>query len=261
MKLLRFELDGEISMGELQGNVIFPLAGDLMHLTRRAMPGSSATVPLAQVRLLSPTQPSKVVAVGPNYHAHLKGGPAPARPYYWIKPSTAANHPDAPIHRPDADVPMNHESELGIVIGRTARAVDSTQALEYVLGYTCINDVSLGLMSDLPKYRASLELVDGKIWDGFAPMGPVIETQLDTADLRVRCRVNGATRQDHRTSDMIWNPRKLVSMISHVVTLLPGDVIATGSPPGVGPLSIGDVVEVDVEGIGILRNTVVAAST
>lgn len=254
MKLLRFELDGEISMGELQGEQIWRLTGDPMHLTRRA---GSPPVRLGDVRLLSPVLPSKVVAVGPNYHVHLKGGAPPHRPYYWVKPSTAVNHPDAPIRLPGGEVPVNHESELAIVIGRTARGVDPAEALEHVLGYTCVNDVSLGEMNDLPKYLASRELVDGKICDGFAPLGPLIETQLDTADLRVRCRVNGATRQDHRTSDMIWNPAQLVSMISRVLTLLPGDVIATGSPPGVSPLRRGDVVEVEVEGIGILRNFVV----
>jgi len=254
VKLLRFELDGEVSMGELQGDAIWRLTGDLMHLTRRP---AAPPVRLDAVRLLSPVEPSKVMAVGPNYRAHLKGGPTPHRPYYWVKPSTALNHPEGQIRLPGGEVPVNHESELAIVIGKSARAVAPAAALEYVLGYTCINDVSLGEMNDLPKYFASRELVDGKICDGFAPLGPLIETRLDTSDLRIRCRVNGATRQDHRTSDMIWNPRQLVSMISHVVTLLPGDVIASGSPPGVSPLHGGDVVEVEVEGIGILRNFVV----
>lgn len=253
MRIVRYDDGANVRFGDLRGGEIRPLDGDLAALA----PADAAPVPLSAVTLRMPVVPGKIVAVGPNYRAHLKGNPPPPRPYYWIKPATALLDPEGVIELP-TDVPMVcHESELAIVIGRTTKKVSPAEAPAHILGYTCINDVSAGNMIDIPAYVASPYFVDGKIYDTFAPLGPVVVTDLDPSDLNVRCRVNGDTRQDHRTSDMIWQPAELVSLISQVLTLHPGDVIATGSPPGVGPLQPGDVVEVEVEGIGVLRNTTV----
>lgn len=219
-------------------------------------------VTLASVRLLAPVVPSKIIAVGPNYRAHLKGSPAPDRPYFWLKPPTTVNNPGDPISIPqgiEGGVPaINHESELAIVIGRTTRRVTPGDAPKHIFGYTCINDVTAGAITEPAVFAQSKFFVDGKIYDGFAPLGPAIETEADPKDLQIRCIVNGEVRQDHRTSDMIFSCADLVSMISMVMTLHPGDVIATGSPPGPGPLYAGDVVTIGIERIGELCNPVVA---
>jgi 2-keto-4-pentenoate hydratase/2-oxohepta-3-ene-1,7-dioic acid hydratase in catechol pathway len=252
MKIVRFDQDGG-KYGELRGDQITPLKGELGAFE----PSGEADIPLASVRLLAPVVPGKIVAVGPNYHANMQGAPHPPRPYLWIKPATALNHPEGEIHMPD-DVPaVCHESELAIVIGRKANDVSVADAPDYIYGYTCINDVTAGSLDDMAAHVQSQYFVDGKIYDSFAPIGPVIVTDLDTRDLRVQCRVNGEIRQDHRTSDQIWRPAELIAYISSVLTLNPGDVIATGSPPNPGPFAAGDILEVEVEGIGILRNTAV----
>lgn len=249
MEIIRFEKDG-IRYGELRGDEIIVLKGDLTNLEPAGLPA----IALASVRLLAPVAPSKIVAVGPNFHATMKGGPIPPRPFLWIKPASTLLDPEGYIDMPP-DVPMVcHESELAIVIGKTARDVSVADAADHILGYSCINDVSAGELTNIPAYVASQFFVDGKVFDTFAPLGPKIVTDIDPLDLRIQCRVNGETRQDHRTSDQIWNPYELVSRISHAMTLYPGDVIATGSPPNPGPFEAGDVIEVEIEGIGILRN-------
>lgn len=248
---VRYAGDGP-RFGELVGDMIHPLTG----APGSFAPSGEAPVAAASVRLLAPVEPSKIVAVGPNYKAHLQGGDPPGRPYYWIKPSTAVLDPEGIIELPAEPPMVCHESELAIVIGKRLRKVSPDEAAAGIFGYSCINDVSAGQLTDMAAYFASQYFVDGKIYDTFAPIGPVIVTGIDATDLRVQCRVNGQTRQDHRTSDQIWPPAQLVSIISQTLTLLPGDVVATGSPPGPGPLADGDVVEVEVEGIGILRNLV-----
>jgi len=253
-KIVRFECDG-VRYGELRENTIYPLDGTLGAFTA----SKQTPVPLGDARLLAPVIPQKIVAVGPNYHAHLKGRQPPPRPHYWIKPPNTLLDPEGVIEIPDLPPTTCHESELAVIIGSTARNVSPEDAPNYIFGYTCINDVSGGLMHDPPSHVTSQWMVDGKIYDTFGPLGPCIETELDTQDLEIQCRVNGEVRQRHRTSDMIWTPVELVSLISHVVTLFPGDVVATGSPPGVAPLRPGDVVEVEVEGIGVLRNHCAAA--
>lgn len=254
MKIVRYSHRGKASHGELQGETIVPLSGSLDTLTPTQ--GASA-LSLGEVKLLAPVVPSKIVAIGPGYKAHLDGGPGPERPYYWIKPSSTVQDPDGEITLP-AGLTVNHESEIAIVIGRTASKVSPEEALDHVLGYTCCLDVTAGEMSDRAAYMQTQLFLDGKIFDSFAPLGPVIVTDLDTSDLRIVCRVNGEIRQDHRTSDKLFGYDRLVSMISHVLTLYPGDVISTGSPPGVAPLHPGDTVEVEIEGIGTLRNSAVA---
>jgi 2-keto-4-pentenoate hydratase/2-oxohepta-3-ene-1,7-dioic acid hydratase in catechol pathway len=149
-----------------------------------------------------------------------------------------------------------HESELAIVIGKVAKDVPPERCAEHVFGYTCINDVTAGVLVRREEFQRSQYAIDGKIYDTFAPLGPVIVTDLDTDDLRIQCRVNGNIVQDHRTTDRVWSLMEVISLVSSVMTLHPGDVIATGSPPGMGPLADGDVVEVEIDGIGILRNPV-----
>ena len=256
-RIVRYQDAGGAHFGELRGEAIIPLAGTFPDLE----PTGQAAIPMGSVRLLAPVTPSKIIAVGPNYRTSLKGGAPPPRPYIWIKPGSVLLDPEGDIIYPTTDVPMVcHESELAIVIGKTARNVSRDAALGHVFGYTCVNDVSVGELTDLPKYLQTQHFVDGKIYDTFGPLGPVIVTDIDPHDLRIQCRINGETRQDHRTSDQIWPPAELIAYASAVLTLHPGDVIATGSPPNPGPMNIGDTVEVEIEGIGVLRNRLVKAA-
>jgi 2-keto-4-pentenoate hydratase/2-oxohepta-3-ene-1,7-dioic acid hydratase in catechol pathway len=254
MKIVRYLKGDQGSYGELEGENILPLEGPLEKLTR--VRGASP-VPSRSARLLAPTVPSKIIAIGPGYKVHLQGGPAPKRPYFWIKPSTAVLDPEGEIVLPP-NLTVNHESEIAIVIARRAKNIAPKDARSYILGYTCCHDVTAGDMSDRAAYMQSQLFLDGKIFDTFAPLGPLIVTDLDTSDLRIQCRINGKIRQDHRTSDKLFAYDDLVSMISRILTLLPGDVITTGSPPGVSPMAPGDTIEIEIEGIGILRNRAVA---
>jgi len=207
---------------------------------------------LQDVRLVAPILPSKVVAVGKNYadHAHEMGGEAPASPVIFLKPSTTIiGHGDT-IRLPVSDR-VDHEAELAVVIGKPARDVGREDALSYVLGYTCANDVTAR-----DQQKADVQFTRGKSHDSFCPIGPWIETVLDPSDLRVTASVNGQLRQDGRTKDMIHDVATLISFMSNVMTLLPGDVILTGTPAGVGPINAGDTVTIEIEGIGVLSNKV-----
>jgi 2-keto-4-pentenoate hydratase/2-oxohepta-3-ene-1,7-dioic acid hydratase in catechol pathway len=251
-KIVRYLYEGHTAYGELAGTEIKPLEGSIGRFT----PADRPYVSLSRVRLLAPTVPTKIIAIGPGYRVHLKGGPAPSRPYYWVKPASAVIGPDDVIERP-TDIPMVcHESELAIVIGKVSKDVPIEQAPEHIFGYTCANDVSAGNLLNIEEYVKSQYLVDGKIFDTFAPIGPCIETNFAVDSSQVVCRVNGVVRQKHNTSDLLFTPAQLVQRISSVLTLYPGDIISTGSPPGMGPLVDGDIVEVEIEGIGILRNAV-----
>ena len=258
MRVVRYERGGSVGFGALEGGAVRPLAGMFPDLV--PAPGVAA-FPLAEARLLTPVRPGKIVAVGPNYRAHLKGGPAPERPLLWLKPPTALCNPGDPIVLPLALAgreDVNHEAELAIVIGRRASRVAPEDALSHVFGFTQINDVTAGNLADVDAFRNSMVFVDGKVFDSFAPLGPYIETELDPSDLSIRCKVNGELRQDHRTSDMIWPCAELIAIVSRTMTLEPGDVIATGSPPGSAGMRPGDIIEIEVEGLGVLRNPVVA---
>jgi 2-keto-4-pentenoate hydratase/2-oxohepta-3-ene-1,7-dioic acid hydratase in catechol pathway len=209
------------------------------------------------VRLLSPVIPSKVVAVGRNYleHAEEMGGQVPEEPVIFLKPSTAVIGPGDPIPYPPSSRRVDHEAELGVVIGRLARHVRLEESGKFILGYVCANDVTA---RDLQQKDG--QWTRGKSFDGFCPLGPWVETEIDPSDLAVECRVNGETRQAARTSQLAFGPGELVAFISSVMTLLPGDVILTGTPAGVGPLAVGDRVEVEVEGIGVLANEVMSGA-
>jgi len=215
-------------------------------------------------RLLAPVKPPNILAIGLNYRAHaIESGQAlPTRPVLFMKASTALQHPGAPIMLPRmAPDEVDYECELAIVIGRSARHVSRQDAHHHVLGYTCANDVSA---RDV-QLRQDTQWVRGKSFDTFAPLGPWIETALDPGAARIRSRVNGVVMQDSNTSDLIFSCADLVAYLSDCMTLLPGTVIMTGTPGGVGfarqpPVFLrpGDVVEVDIDGIGVLRNPVVA---
>ena len=208
-------------------------------------------------RMMAPVEPSKIVCVGRNYAAHAAelGNEMPKEPLIFLKPPSSLLGPGQTIEIPKYSKRVEHEGELGVVIGKKcARLKDSDDALAYVLGYTCVNDVTA---RDVQK--ADVQFTRGKGFDTFCPVGPHIETDLNAKDVLVETRVNGALRQSGRTSLMTYPVDYLVRWISRMMTLLPGDLIATGTPAGVGPLVEGDEVEVSVEGIGMLRNGVQSA--
>ncbi|HVM15178.1 MAG TPA: fumarylacetoacetate hydrolase family protein [Egibacteraceae bacterium] len=212
--------------------------------------------PLDKVRLLAPVIPSKILCVGKNYadHAAEMRGDVPAEPLIFSKPATAVVGPGEPIRLPALSQEVHHEAELAVVVGVLSRKVSPEDALGRVLGFTCANDVT----------ARDLQARDGqwtraKGFDSFCPLGPWIDTDVDPADgLGVRCRVNGDTRQDGSTADLVFGVAELVAYCSAFATLLPGDVILTGTPAGVGPLVDGDVVEVEIDGLGTLSNPVSA---
>lgn len=209
---------------------------------------------LKVVRLLAPCEPSKIVCIGRNYAAHAAelGNEMPKEPMMFLKPPSAVIGPDEPILLPAYSNRVEHEGELGVVMGKTcSRLRDDEDPLTYVLGYTCVNDVTA---RDLQK--ADVQFTRAKGFDTFCPVGPHIETQLDPRDVLVECRVNGERRQSGSTSLMAYPVADIVRWISRMMTLQPGDLIATGTPAGVGPLVAGDTVEVSAAGVGVLRNPV-----
>jgi len=220
---------------------------------------SSRTWQAADVRLLAPVEPTKIVCVGRNYAAHAAelGNELPKEPLIFLKPPSAIIASGEPIVLPPQSQRVEHEGELALVVGRRCSHLrESDNPLAYLLGYSCLNDVTA---RDLQK--SDVQFTRAKGFDTFCPVGPHIETQLDPANVLVETHVNGALRQSARTSLMIYPVAFLLRWISHVMTLFPGDVIATGTPAGVGPLAAGDVVEVSVSGVGVLRNPVQGAHT
>ncbi|MDJ0665247.1 MAG: fumarylacetoacetate hydrolase family protein [Acidimicrobiia bacterium] len=209
-----------------------------------------------QARLLAPVIPTKVVAIGKNYvdHAAEFDSAVPEEPLIFLKPPTSVIGPLQAIALPNESDNVHHEAELAIVVGKVARDVRIEDAGSYILGYTAANDVTA---RDLQ--RSDGQWARAKGFDTFCPLGPAIDTDLDPLEgLQVTCRVNGELRQSGSTADLVFGVSELLSYVSHVMTLLPGDVILTGTPAGVGPIVPGDKVEVEIEGIGVLMNTVVA---
>lgn len=252
MRIVRFNKDGTSSYGVLDGGLVRRMVGSPFGPLLLAEGGFAA----ADVRLLAPVEPSKVVAVGLNYvdHARELKMDVPDEPILFIKPATSVVGPDAAVVYPDMSDQVDYEAELVVVIKRTARNVGIEDAAEHILGYTCGNDVTA---RDLQ--RKDVQWTRAKSFDTFSPLGPWIETEFDPAGVAVELRLNGEVRQSSSTKNMIFSPIELVSFVSRVMTLLPGDVIMTGTPPGVGPMAVGDTVQVAIEGLGWLTNTVVAA--
>lgn len=207
----------------------------------------------SQVKLLPPVLPSKVVCVGRNYAEHAKelGNEVPEEPLIFLKPSTAVIGQEDSIIYPNQSKEVHFEAELGVVISKKCKAVTPEQAKDYILGFTCVNDVTA---RDIQKKEN--KFTRAKSFDTFCPIGPVIQTELDPLNVKVISRLNGEIKQNGNTKDMIHNVYQLISFISNIMTLLPGDVIATGTPSGVGPMNVGDTIEVEIEGIGVLKNYV-----
>jgi len=211
--------------------------------------------PESSVKFLAPCNPSKIVAVGLNYHSHAEEVKLqiPNVPLIFLKPSTAIIGPDETILLPPSHGRVDYEGELGIVIGRKAKNVPIDKAKDYIFGYTCVNDVSERHMQ-----KADGQWTRAKGFDTFAPIGPWITTNIDPKDLKIETRLNGELRQSAHTTDLIFGIYELVEFISGVMTLLPGDIISTGTPSGIGQINPGDVVEVTIDKIGTLRNYVSA---
>lgn len=211
---------------------------------------------LSQVRLVAPMLPSKVVAIGKNYadHAHEMGGEVPDEPLVFLKPSTSVIGSGEAIAYPTTlSQRVDYEGELAVVIGRLCREVPRERAHEVIFGYTCANDVTA---RDLQK--KDVQFTRAKGFDTFCPLGPWIQTELDPSDVAIVTSVNGEVKQSSRTSKLMYDIPALIAHVSAVMTLIPGDVILTGTPEGVGPLSVGDEVSVFIEGIGTLSNRVVS---
>lgn len=215
-------------------------------------------IPLSDIKLLAPVDAPRIFGVGLNYVSHARevNRPEPKVPMLFMKPSTTVIGPDEPILYPPEGENVHFEAEVAVVIGRRARRIAEAAATSVILGYTCGNDVSERVIQ-----RAEMDqgcLLIGKGYDSFNPLGPAIVTDLDPAGLTLLARLNGEEKQRIETSDLIYSIPYLVSYLSRAITLLPGDVIMTGTPAGVGPMRPGDEIEVEVEGIGVLKNPVVA---
>jgi 2-keto-4-pentenoate hydratase/2-oxohepta-3-ene-1,7-dioic acid hydratase in catechol pathway len=249
MRLVRFRFGDRIATGVVEGDAVRALAGTFFE---NPVP-SGDEVPLDDVRLLAPILPSKVVCVGKNYAAHASefGGEVPEEPLIFLKPSTSVSGPGDAIPLLPISHRVDYEGELAVVIGRIARDVRSEEAFRYILGYTCGNDVTL---RDLQKKDDQWARAKG--FDGSCPLGPWIQTELDPIDVHLETRVNGEVRQSASTSDMVFGVATIIEFVTEFMTLLPGDVIMTGTPEGVGKLEPGDKVEVEIDGIGVLMNPV-----
>ncbi|HEV2882089.1 MAG TPA: fumarylacetoacetate hydrolase family protein [Pyrinomonadaceae bacterium] len=252
------QASGEASYGLIKDGEVFPVPPTQIFDEAHVALWSVEGLALSEVKLLAPVTPTKIVCVGRNYrdHAAELGNPMPDAPLLFLKPPSAVvGHAEA-IELPAVSARVEHEGELGVVIGRRARRIgDNENPLDYVLGYTCVNDVTA---RDLQRH--DVQFTRAKSFDTFCPVGPYVVTGIDPFDLQVETRVNGETRQRGRTAAMAFPVAYLIRYISHIMTLEAGDVISTGTPAGVGPLSDGDVCEVEVERVGTLRNSVRASA-
>jgi len=256
MRIIRFTAQSKVKYGLLTDGVVQGIQGS--PFTRFKSPAPTfklddSVYNLNDVRLLAPCLPSKIVCIGLNYRKHAEEVklPIPTVPLIFIKPSTAIIAPYTKIMLPHHWKRIDYEGELAIVIGNKTKDVSESQAKNHILGYTCFNDVS-----DRQAQRDDGQWTRSKSYDTFAPIGPWIETDIDPDDLKIETRLNNELRQSARTSDFIFGVSKIVSFISGIMTLLPGDVIASGTPSGIGPMEPGDMVEVTIEKIGTLRNFV-----
>jgi 2-keto-4-pentenoate hydratase/2-oxohepta-3-ene-1,7-dioic acid hydratase in catechol pathway len=257
MRIARFSYEDDIRFGVVaalgEDEVVAPIVGDPLYAPIQP---AGDPIPLADVRLLAPVIPrSKIIGVGRNYAAHAAemGNEVPENPLLFLMPNTAVIGPGEPIVHPPFTENMHFEGELCVVIGRVCKDVPPERVPEVIFGYTCGNDVTA---RDIQKTDGQWARAKG--FDTSCPLGPWIETELDPADLAISCTVNGELKQDSRTSLMVRDVIELVTYVSSAFTLLPGDVIMTGTPAGVGPLVPGDEVAVTIEGIGTLTNRVVS---
>jgi 2-keto-4-pentenoate hydratase/2-oxohepta-3-ene-1,7-dioic acid hydratase in catechol pathway len=260
MKIVRFKKDSITQYGILEGTAIRELKAEIFNPLEKSPYSKSARsiftgqeFSLEEVKLLAPCQPTKIAAVGLNYrsHAHEVQMELPKEPLLFLKPSTAVIGPDDHIVFPSMSRRIDYEAELGVVIGTEAKDVSQDEAKKYILGYTCFNDVTARDLQGRDK-----QFTRSKSFDTFAPMGPWIETELDPTHVKVESYLEGKLKQSGTTADMLFSVFQLVAFISRVMTLFPGDVIATGTPAGIGAMRVGETIEVIIEGIGTLRNYV-----
>lgn len=255
MRLVRYAWKDETGFGELRDDQIWPWTGS--PLTGGAVAGNRQPIALKAATLLVPCEPSKIIGIGRNYaeHAAEHAAEVPTAPLMFLKAPSSLLGPDQPIVLTPLSQQVEHEAELAVVIGRRCRDVAPDDVASVILGYTCANDVTA---RDLQ--RQDGQWARAKSFDTFCPLGPWIETELDVRALEVTCHVQGQLRQRGSTADMVFGVATLVSYVSRMMTLEPGDVILTGTPAGVGPLHPGDTVTVRVEGVGELNNPVAAAA-
>jgi len=250
MKIIRFNSSKyQEKYGWILDDRVGLIEGDLFSEYRRLEP----TLPLNKVDILAPVNPSKIVCIARNYEDHAKehGVELPEIPMIFLKPPSAVIKPEGTIVTPPFSGQVEHEAELAVVIGKSGRWIEPGEVREHILGYTIANDVTA---RDLQHKDGQWSRAKG--FDTFCPLGPWIETDLDPSDLLITCRVNGELRQMSSTKEMIFSIPKIVSFISNIMTLNSGDVILTGTPAGVGQIEDGDSVEIEIDGIGILRNDV-----
>ncbi len=252
MKIVRFKAGDDIAYGLAEAEGVTLYQGSPFV----AWEATETLIPWDSVQLLAPVLPSKVVAVGRNYvdHAAERNAPVPEEPVIFLKPATSVVGPNAPVIYPAGTNNVQHEAELAVVVGRVARNIKAEDASQYVFGYTAANDVTARDLQDRDG-----QWTRGKGFDTFCPLGPAIETELDPLErLAVIAKVNGEVRQAGFTVDMVFGVAELLEFVSAVMTLLPGDVLLTGTPSGVGPVVPGDLMEVEIDGIGTLANRVLA---
>jgi len=254
MVIIRYSSTTGPAHGLVENHIVYALEGDVFGTFHKG----KEVGPLENVALLAPLQPGKIVAIGRNYAEHAKehGADVPQEPLLFLKATSAVIGPDEPVVLTPLSKQVEHEAELVLVIGQRAKNVPEEKAWEVVLGVTCGNDVTA---RDLQRSDGQWSRAKG--FDTFCPLGPWIVTHLrpeDIGDLGITCRVNGVMKQMGSTRDMIFPPARLIAYITAAMTLFPGDLIMTGTPAGVGPLKAGDSVEVEVEGVGVLRNPIVA---
>jgi 2-keto-4-pentenoate hydratase/2-oxohepta-3-ene-1,7-dioic acid hydratase in catechol pathway len=250
MRYVRFEISGKKEYGVLNDHTVQKYEGKPF----KYLEPTQEFYSLEEVKLLAPCEPSKIIAMGLNYHSHAKemDMPLPNSPLTFLKPSTAVIGPDDDIIYPSASTRVDYEGEVAVVIKKAGWRISKEDAMNYVLGYACFNDITA---RDLQK--VDVQWTRAKGFDTFAAIGPWIETDLDHADINIETYLNGKLKQKGNTCDLIYTVPEIINFISNVMTLLPGDIIATGTPSGIGPMYPGDVVEIKIDSVGTLRNKVI----
>ena len=252
MHIVRYKAQNQVKCGIVKDNLVAELAGSVLDPPQE----TGVSLPLAEVELLAPVEPGKIVCVGQNYIGHIKelGLPVPQQPVIFLKPASGLIGPGAQILYPPQAKRVDYEGELAVVIARTMTRVAESRALDHVLGYSCFNDVTERDMAARDPFLLTL----CKGFDTFGCLGPWLTTDLDPGNLNLRTLVNGEIKQDDNTGNCVFSVPKVLSFISGFMTLLPGDVVITGTPKGIGPIGPGDEVSVEIQGIGRLTNRVKA---